>query len=832
MAFSLGVGWAIAAAPSAFADDDVAKSPEVSAGSVTSTSHARRPASGPRTASASTATAGPGAAKQGPLRQLSPAAAAGPRPAAAATSTRNRPIANFVRTFVGNGTAAHPDAGILAGNGYSWTAQSCPTGTACDGGSAGLLGNGGNGYNGGNGGAAGWLGNGGNGGAGKSGAAGGTGGRGGLFAGDGGNGGNGGDGSSLGQAGGSGGSGGSAGRLSLVGGGGNGGSGGAGSAGAQGIVYAAAGGGGGAGGSGGRGGNGSWFLGSGGVGGYGGAGGVGGAGGIRADGGTGGSGGGGGVGGSGRMLFLFGNQASGGNGGAGGTGGSGGGVDPGAGAVGGAGGVGTTAGVGGTGGAGGVGGTAGGTVVVTPLADALVHFVNASRADLSGTAASLLTPINYNTDIFAATPALITANYGFEGYLGVPGLTGTSSTDRQIAATYNVAWENVDPALGAAQRAYTSAVSTDSVDAVYGTDLLLADTIPMVFSNPVLPTTLNATDFVVSLSDGSQVVPLTAAFLPNLEFNERQTVVIAGEFGNRLQPGDPGALYPVSVTVVADSTPLELLAATGLVSAVGLSAASSNPYVTGNGPRLVAAKLNYFSGLGEGGPIGVSIASQNNSGADLYGSQAQYRLRLYTSAGFSPDGIASLMPSEFSRYFVLQATAGDGSTIDITEAGVPVTIGSFGTITVVGLADLAQAGVTENAAYVEDHDNYYDVILSGDPAAVARLSSVRTPSSGSYSPVYNPGGPGNDPTAPGAAPGPFTVSSGDHTIAVTNDLSGNQVATYVEVDGSVQKNPVTGQPIGTLVGLAIEDIVTGQKINAYRDPQGRLFYASFTPETV
>ena len=58
------------------------------------------------------------------------------------------------------------------------------------------------------------------------------------------------------------------------------------------------------------------------------------------------------------------------------------------------------------------------------------------------------------------------------------------------------------------------------------------------------------------------------------------------------------------------------------------------------------------------------------------------------------------------------------------------------------------------------------------------------------------------------------------------------MATYVEVDGSVQKNPVTGQPIGTLVGLAIEDIVTGQKINAYRDPQGRLFYASFTPETV
>jgi hypothetical protein len=353
---------------------------------------------------------------------------------------------------------------------------------------------------------------------------------------------------------------------------------------------------------------------------------------------------------------------------------------------------------------------------------------------------------------------------------------------------------------------------------------------PLVFSHPLLPTTMNPTDFLVSLSDGSQVVPLTAAFLPNLEFNERQTVVISGSFGNRLQPGEPGALYPLSVTVVEDSTPLQMLTSSGILSAVGLTQTSSNPYVTGNGPRLVAAKLNIFSNVGEGGPIGVSLASQNNSGSDLYGSQAQYRLRLYTSAGFSPDGIASLMPSEFSRYFILEAAAEDGSPILITEANVPVTVGSFGTITVVGLADLAQAGVTENAAYVEDHDNYYDVILSGSPAAVARLTSVRMPSSGGYSPVYNPGGPGNDPTAPGAAPGPFTVPSTDHTVAVTNDLPGDQVATFVEVDGAVDRNPVTGQPIGTLLGLAVEDVVTGQRINAYLDPQGRLFYASFTPD--
>jgi hypothetical protein len=468
--------------------------------------------------------------------------------------------------------------------------------------------------------------------------------------------------------------------------------------------------------------------------------------------------------------------------------------------------------------------------VFTPLAQHLVQFVNASRTDTSGTAASALTPINYNADIFADTPSIMTANYGFDGYMGVPGLNGTSELYRQIAAAFNVAWETVNPGLNAPQRSYTSAISTDNIDAAYGVDLLLADTIPVVFSNPVLPTTVNPTDFLVTLNDGSQVTPQTAAFLPNLEFNERQTIVISGEFGNRLQPGDPAARYPVSVAIVDDGSPLQLLTATGPVSAVGLSQTSSNPYVTGNGPRLVAAKLNYMSNLGEGGPVGIGATSENNSGSDLYGSQAQYRLRLYTSAGFSPDGIASLLPSEFSRYFILQATADDGSTIDITQANTPVQIGSFGTITVLGLADLASAGTAENAAYVEDHDNYYDVVLSGDQAAIARLTSVRMPSSGGYSPVYNPGGPGNDPNAPGAAPGPFTVPSTDQTIAITNDLAGNRVVTFVEVDGAVDTDPATGQPIGTLLGTAVEETLTGQRINAYRDPHGRVFYASFTPE--
>lgn len=79
----------------------------------------------------------------------------------------------------------------------------------------------------------------------------------------------------------------------------------------------------------------------------------------------------------------------------------------------------------------------------------------------------------------------------------------------------------------------------------------------------------------------------------------------------------------MSVTVIDDGSPLQLLTNTGPVSAVGLSARAPTPTSPATARVLVAAKLNYFSNLGEGGPIGMSLAStQNNSGADLYGSRA------------------------------------------------------------------------------------------------------------------------------------------------------------------------------------------------------------------
>jgi CubicO group peptidase (beta-lactamase class C family) len=160
-----------------------------------------------------------------PAEPIEPVAVSTPTAAASAPGAPAswRP-GSVLRVFVGNGTADNPNAGILLGNGYSYTTYggACTTG-ACDGGNGGLIGNGGDGFAGGNGGAAGWFGSGGKGGAATT--AGGTGGRGGsggLFVGDGGQGGSGGTG------GGTGGDGGNASVLSFFGTGGLGGVGGVG----------------------------------------------------------------------------------------------------------------------------------------------------------------------------------------------------------------------------------------------------------------------------------------------------------------------------------------------------------------------------------------------------------------------------------------------------------------------------------------------------------------------------------------------------------------------------------------------------------------------------
>jgi hypothetical protein len=66
---------------------------------------------------------------------------------------------------------------------------------------------------------------------------------------------------------------------------------------------------------------------------------------------------------------------------------------------------------------------------------------------------------------------------------------------------------------------------------------------------------------------------------------------------------------------------------------------------------------------------------------------------------------------------------------------------------ILGLADLGPKQQTYDDCYRDDKDNYIDIVIAGEAAAARRITGVEIPASGGYSPLYNPGGPGDNPTS-------------------------------------------------------------------------------------
>ncbi|MEO8607574.1 MAG: phospholipase [Chloroflexota bacterium] len=375
-----------------------------------------------------------------------------------------------------------------------------------------------------------------------------------------------------------------------------------------------------------------------------------------------------------------------------------------------------------------------------------------------------------NADLWSSQPEIFSAGYGFDNIIGVDG------GETEVRATGGT-WNTVTCSNGAEppRSALTSSATKQNVTAVFDHTADHADGLPVVFSYPILPSTLDNTDFKVTLNTGETLTPDAASIFPNFEYNERHVAVIFGQFGNRLLPGEDGARYTIRVEVVADNTPLMLVGPNGLVSAVGLFKDSDkSPYESG--PYLVGAKLNRISTEGEGGPKFLS-ANLPNDGKALYGDAAQYRLRVFTSGGFSPDGVQGVRPDEYERFFRIHATGTDGENMLLTKVGANYAV-EGGNIRVLGLADLglAESSTPYDDCYVEDHDNYIDIILAGDETAMRHITAVEIPAKGDYDPFYNPGGPGNNPTpnirytAPGPADlepviialdDPMTVSYGN-----------------------------------------------------------------------
>lgn len=369
-------------------------------------------------------------------------------------------------------------------------------------------------------------------------------------------------------------------------------------------------------------------------------------------------------------------------------------------------------------------------------------------------------------DYWGPDPEILSAGLGFSDIVGVPVDTLTEESVRAAGGAWSTAFS-----CGEDTRNITSTSTQTQVGAAYiiqtpytgvQDGALGLDGLPVVFSWPADTSTLGLTDFRVTMNTGEVVSPLAVSPFPNSEENERNVIVIFGEFGNRIPSSEPNSRFPVRVEVVEDETPLLLVGPDGRVeSAVGLFIVNeSSPYDPNNGPRLVGAKLNRIdrSGVvGEGlAGLGAGMLIRPNDELLLY-NEGDFKIRILTTGGFSPDGVRGVLPTDFETFFRLRVRGTDGEVI-IDRAGVDFDV-QGGTLRVVGLSELGApegGDVVYDGCYDEDLDNYIDIILVGDEAAARNIIAVEIPSlEGGYSAFYNPGGPGSTPfpdvvyTAPG-----------------------------------------------------------------------------------
>lgn len=433
-----------------------------------------------------------------------------------------------------------------------------------------------------------------------------------------------------------------------------------------------------------------------------------------------------------------------------------------------------------------------------PTASFMVHGANSKStpatasvtyARPSATYRSLLRSPLVNADVWASTPEIMSANYAFEGIQAAP-------NGQANVINAGGAWNTISTP-DAPYGAYTATGDTGTIGKPYGYTVYYDDALPICFSEPVLPSTINPTDFRLTLNNNEVVTPDVASLTPNFFYNESSCVVMFGRFGNRIPPGHIGAVYPTRVSIVQGSSNGQAINLTlvGLgnkfTSMVGHSIASGNPYEKNGGPTLLAAKLSVMSAVGQDTQ---PLVDQNvpNDGITLYGAaNAQYRLRMYTSGGFalgnftpSSERPMSLMPSDYDNFFRVQLGP-DSDPFYLYKSGHEYHVPGYGNIEVVGLASLGNADLPENDAYVADNNNYIDIVLKGNLAAIERITYVDIPAGGTnlgtnepYLKLYNPGGPGNDPT-PGIT---YTQPGPSVHMPVSLALSNARTVTYYPPD--------------------------------------------------
>ncbi len=389
-------------------------------------------------------------------------------------------------------------------------------------------------------------------------------------------------------------------------------------------------------------------------------------------------------------------------------------------------------------------------------------------------------------DYWTKQPKMLAAGLGFINILGVPDVDSSDLTLAESSVlAVDGAWNSglTCPSTSTPpQRAFTSASSPSQIATTFGVETLYGAGLPVEFSWPVRPSTVDPTDFRVTLNDGSVVTPDASSITPNFEYNERSTVVLVGTFGNSIPSSQPGSLFATRVEVVADNTPMQLVGPGGrLAEATGMYATkSTSPYdeqpanpEDWTGPRLTAGKISRLSTKGEQAPVGLR-STLPNDGRALYGRKAKFRIRVLTTGGFSPDGIRGIYPTDYRNFFQVRAKSRKGRIVRMVKPGRTYMIDGH-PLKVLGLADLGNRLDSYDYCYNEDHDNQFDIILGGSIKAARKVRSVVIPAKGNgYQPFYNPGGPGTTPEdgVRYTAPGPRLSQK------ITNALSNPMTVTY------------------------------------------------------
>jgi len=167
-------------------------------------------------------------------------------------------------------------------------------------------------------------------------------------------------------------------------------------------------------------------------------------------------------------------------------------------------------------------------------------------------------------DYWSETPEILSASYGFGDIIGLPGTEITQQLVEQAGGAWlsdvNCADGNTAPLTSSVtqQQLANGYILKTPYQQFLKDGALGLDGMPIVFSWPVLTNTVDINDVQVTLNTGEVVSPVAIGMLPNFENNERNCVVVFGEFGNRLPSTAPGARFPVRVEIVTGDTPLML----------------------------------------------------------------------------------------------------------------------------------------------------------------------------------------------------------------------------------------------------------------------------------